>query len=53
MLEYFARIGLEYDAEAKEVIAPTFRHDLFRLAVLSERIGNLYRFAKLAVFWQQ
>lgn len=42
MLEYFARIGLEYDAEAKEVIAPTFRHDLFRLADLAEEVARFY-----------
>ena len=30
MLEYFARIGLEYDAEAKEVIAPTMDMTIFR-----------------------
>lgn len=42
MLEYFARIELEYDAEAKEVIAPTFRHDLFRIADLAEEVARFY-----------
>ena len=36
MIEYFRKIGLEYDDEANEVIAPTFRHDLFRMADLAE-----------------
>ena len=36
MLGYFNMLDLEYDAETKEVIAPTFRHDLFRLADLAE-----------------
>lgn len=42
MLGYFEKIGLEYDAEAKEVIAPTFRHDLFRLADLAEEVARFY-----------
>ncbi|RHR27076.1 phenylalanine--tRNA ligase subunit beta [Clostridium sp. AF19-22AC] len=42
MLGYFEKIGLEYDEEAKEVIAPTFRHDLFRLADLAEEVARFY-----------
>lgn len=42
MLGYFEKIDLEYDAEAKEVIAPTFRHDLFRLADLAEEVARFY-----------
>lgn len=42
MLGYFKKIGLEYDADAKEVIAPTFRHDLFRLADLAEEVARFY-----------
>ncbi|MGN0406554.1 MAG: phenylalanine--tRNA ligase subunit beta [Bariatricus sp.] len=42
MLGYFDKIGLEYDADAKEVIAPTFRHDLFRLADLAEEVARFY-----------
>ena len=42
MLGYFEKIGLDYDAEAKEVIAPTFRHDLFRLADLAEEVARFY-----------
>ena len=30
MLGYFKKIELEYDEETNEVIAPTFRQDLFR-----------------------
>ena len=29
-------------AETKEVIAPTFRHDLFRLADLAEEVARFY-----------
>ena len=42
MLGYFEKIGLDYDAEAKEVIAPTFRHDLFRLADLAEEVARFF-----------
>ena len=42
MLGYFEKIGLEYDAKAKEVIAPTFRHDLSRMADLAEEVARFY-----------
>lgn len=42
MLGYFKKIGLEYDGETKEVISPTFRQDLFRLADLAEEVARFY-----------
>ncbi len=42
MLGYFKKIDLEYDPETKEVIAPTFRQDLFRLADLAEEVARFY-----------
>ncbi len=42
MLGYFKKIDLEYDPEAKEVIAPTFRQDLFRLADIAEEVARFY-----------
>ncbi len=42
MLGYFKKIELEYDEETNEVIAPTFRHDLFRLADLAEEVARFY-----------
>ena len=42
MIGYFKKIDLGYDAETKEVIAPTFRHDLFRIADLAEEVARLY-----------
>ena len=42
MIGYFEKIGLEYDKEANEVIAPTFRHDLFRMADLAEEVARFY-----------
>ncbi|MCF2554794.1 phenylalanine--tRNA ligase subunit beta [Faecalicatena contorta] len=42
MLGYFEKIGLSYDKETNEVIAPTFRHDLFRMADLAEEVARFY-----------
>lgn len=42
MLAYFKSIDLEYDKTANEVIAPTFRHDLFRTADLAEEVARFY-----------
>ena len=42
MLGYLKKIDLEYDEEAKEIIAPTFRQDLFRLADIAEEVARFY-----------
>ncbi|MDO4321769.1 MAG: phenylalanine--tRNA ligase subunit beta [Lachnospiraceae bacterium] len=42
MLEYFSKIDLGYDEASNEVIAPTFRHDLFRMADLAEEVARFY-----------
>ncbi len=42
MLGYFKTIDLSYDEATNEVIAPTFRHDLFRLADLAEEVARFY-----------
>lgn len=42
MLSYFRTIDLEYDENTNEVIAPTFRHDLFRMADLAEEVARFY-----------
>lgn len=42
MLGYFKSVDLEYDENAKEIIAPTFRHDLFRTADLAEEVARFY-----------
>ena len=42
MLAYFKKIDLAYDAEKREIIAPTFRHDLFRMADLAEEVARFY-----------
>lgn len=42
MLSYLERVDLEYDEAANEIIAPTFRHDLFRTADLAEEVARFY-----------
>ena len=42
MLNYFRKIDLEYDENTSEVIAPTFRQDLYRLADLAEEVARFY-----------
>lgn len=42
MIGYFEKIGLAYDEGSNEVIAPTFRHDLFRVADLAEEVARFY-----------
>lgn len=47
MIQYFKKIDLDYDAETKEVIAPTFRHDLFCLADLAEEVARFYGYDRI------
>ncbi|MEG0107927.1 MAG: phenylalanine--tRNA ligase subunit beta [Lachnospiraceae bacterium] len=42
MLGYFQKIELPYDAKTKEVIVPTSRPDLRRLADLAEEVARFY-----------
>ncbi len=42
MIGYFEKIGLSYDVESSDVIAPTFRHDLYRIADLAEEVARFY-----------
>ena len=42
MLSYFAPLELAYDPETNEIIAPVFRHDIFRTADLAEEVARFY-----------
>ena len=42
MLEYFKPIELAYDEKTNEIIAPTFRQDLFRTADLAEEVARFF-----------
>ena len=44
MLGYFKKIDLDYDAETKEVIAPTFRTRSVQIQLtLAEEVARFYR----------
>ncbi|MCL2864820.1 MAG: phenylalanine--tRNA ligase subunit beta [Lachnospiraceae bacterium] len=47
MLEYFARIELDFDAATNEVTVPTFRQDIERLADLAEEVARFYGYDKI------
>ena len=42
MLEYYKPIELEYDETTTEIVAPTFRQDLFRTADLAEEVARFF-----------
>lgn len=42
MLAYLKRVELEYDQETNEIVAPTFRADIFRTADIAEEVARFY-----------
>ncbi|MDD3218987.1 MAG: phenylalanine--tRNA ligase subunit beta [Lachnospiraceae bacterium] len=42
MLEYLAKVELAYDESTNEIVAPTFRHDIFRTADVAEEVARFY-----------
>ena len=42
MLEYLSRVELAYDETTNEIVAPTFRHDIFRTADIAEEVARFY-----------
>lgn len=42
MLGYLEKVELAYDKETNEIIAPTFRHDIFRTADLAEEVARFF-----------
>ena len=42
MLEYLGRVELVYDEKTNEIVAPTFRHDIFRTADLAEEVARFF-----------
>lgn len=47
MLSYFKAIDLGFDPETKEVIAPTWRQDLERMADVAEEVARFYGYDKI------
>lgn len=42
MIDYFKKIDLGYDEAAREVIVPSWRQDLYRMADLAEEVARFY-----------
>ena len=47
MIDYLGRVELVYDEKTDEIVAPTFRQDLFRLADLAEEVARFYGYDKI------
>lgn len=48
MKAYYKKIDLEFDEETQEVIAPTFRQDIHRMADLAEEVARFYGYDNIA-----
>ena len=44
--EYLNRVELAYDEKTNEIVAPTFRHDIFRTADLAEEVARFYGYGQ-------
>ena len=42
MIAYLEKVELAYDEATNEIVAPTFRQDIFRLADLAEEVARFY-----------
>ena len=49
MLGYLESVELAYDAQTNEIVAPTFRHDIFRTADLAEEVARFYGYDNIPV----
>lgn len=47
MIGYFKKIDLDYDYEKDEVVVPSWRQDLERLADLAEEVARFYGYANI------
>lgn len=47
MISYFEMVDLEVNKEAKEVIVPTWRQDVLRLADLAEEVARFYGYENI------
>lgn len=47
MLDYLARVELTYDEATNEIVAPTFRHDIFRTVDIAEEVARFYGYDKI------
>ncbi len=49
MISYFKKLDLGYDESTKEVIIPTFRQDIDRMADLAEEVARFFGYDKIPV----
>ena len=49
MLGYLHRVELDLDEKTGKIVAPTFRHDVFRTADLAEEVARFYGYDKIPV----
>lgn len=47
MIGYFKAIDLDYDETTKEVVVPTWRQDIHRMADLAEEVARFYGYDKI------
>ena len=47
MKDYFRMLGLGFDEETQEVVAPTFRQDIHCMADLAEEVARMYGYDKI------
>lgn len=47
MLAYLEKVELHYDETTNEIVAPTFRHDIFRTADIAEEVARFYGYANI------
>ena len=48
-LAYLAKVELAYDAEANEIVAPTFRQDIHRTCDVAEEVARFYGYNNIPV----
>lgn len=53
MVKYFEKLDLTVDTDKKEVIVPTWRQDLERLADLAEEVARFYGYDKIPMTLQR
>ncbi|WP_310603746.1 phenylalanine--tRNA ligase subunit beta [Anaerosporobacter sp.] len=47
MLAYFKAVDLDYDAQTKEIVVPTWRQDIHCMADLAEEVARFYGYDKI------
>ena len=51
MIAYLEKVELAYDEATNEIVAPTFRQDIFRLADLAEEVARFYGYDNICLLY--